>query len=218
MSRSQPLDIENERVKKLLNLKEETEEEKAAGEIVVKTETVDRMFDFIDFDRKPSLWIVVTRPFRRAYRSFKSFRYSLRVFRRWRKMMEEYRPNHIHGFLPFFIWHLEKYIEIEKKHGIAAPECKEYKISTAQEAADIMKRLIADDYDKQYLAAVEEKWGKFPYEKTTYANGSVGFQHLTPDGYDEDMTVAYEKAMTDQEGDLKRLGELMEKNMPDWWA
>ena len=32
---------------------------------------------------------------------------------------------------------------------------------------DILKRLIEDDDDKPYIAAVEEKWGKFPYEKTS---------------------------------------------------
>ena len=80
-----------------------------------------------------------------------------------------------------------------------------------------MQRIIADDYVEVHKKPVEAKWGEFPYEKTTYTNGSVGFQHLTPDGYDEDVNTAYEKANADEQADLKRLGELIEKNMMDWW-
>jgi hypothetical protein len=53
--------------------------------------------------------------------------------------------------------HLELYIEREKKCGISTDECKDYKISTAQEAMDILKRLIDDDYSSPYTDAVEEK-------------------------------------------------------------
>ena len=82
---------------------------------------------------------------------------------------------------------------------------------------DILRRLIEDDYDKQYIAAVKERWGKFPYEKTTYANGSTGFKHLTPDGYDDDYRDALQKGDANEAADLKRLGELVEQNMLDWW-
>ena len=117
-----------------------------------------------------------------------------------------------------FIKHLELYIAREKKCGISTQEYIEYKISTAQEALDILKRIVADEYDSQYIETVEEKWGKFPYEKTTYANGSTRFKHLVPDGYHEDKSAAYEHGHTDGQRDLKRLGEIMEQNMLDWWT
>jgi coenzyme F420-reducing hydrogenase alpha subunit len=113
-----------------------------------------------------------------------------------------------------FVSHLEQYIEFEKKHGAAIQELKDHKIATAREAADIMERLVKDDYAD--TAAVEEKWGKFPYEKTTYADGSVSYRHLTPAGYDEDMRAAYAKARAAIDKDLRRLGEIIERNMMDW--
>ena len=93
----------------------------------------------------------------------------------------------------------------------------EPKIATAREAADIIKRLLADDYACLRREPVEQKWGKYPYKKTTYEDGSIGFEHLTPDGYDREMHEAYEKAAADEKADLKRLGELIEQNMLDWW-
>jgi hypothetical protein len=109
------------------------------------------------------------------------------------------------------------YIDAEKKYGISEETWRDHKISTAKEAIDIMNRLVADDYYSKYTDPVKEKWGKFPYEKTTYANGSTGFQHLTPEGYDDEIRTAYQKGDADEENDLKRLGELMAQNMPDWW-
>ena len=213
MRRSQPVNPE-ERILKRLGIKPETEEEKAAGRVVIKTETVDRMFDF---DYKPSLWVKLSRPFRRFYRRCSVFKRSVKQFWKWRKLFEEYHPWSIAAFLPMFIKHLELYIELEKTRGISTPECIEYKISTAQEAIDIMRRLVEDDYSSVYTDAVEEKWGKFPYEKTTYANGSTGFLHLTPEGYSDDFKTALDKGWEDEQNDLKRLGELIEKNMMDWW-
>ena len=119
--------------------------------------------------------------------------------------------------LQLFIRHLELYIKLETKAGHSTKEWRKYKITTAQEALDILKRLVAEDYDHQYLDAVKTKWGKFPYEKTTYSNGDTGFQHLTPDGYDVEIKEAYEKGNVDEERDLKRLGEIIEQNMMDWW-
>jgi hypothetical protein len=40
---------------------------------------------------------------------------------------------------------------------------------------------------------------------------------LTPEGYDEDQSAAYQKGWADELSDLKRLGEIVEKNMMDWW-
>ena len=213
MHRSQPIDMDNKKLLEKLGLKEETEEEKEAGRTVVKVETVDEMFDF---KYEPTLWNKALRPFRRLKRRLSEFRRSVKHFRVWRKLFEEYYTWNIKAFLPMFIKHLELYIEGEKKHGITTPECKEYKISTAQEAMDILKRLAADEYDTAYIAAVNERWGKFPYEKTTYANGSTGYHHLAPDGYNADRRAAYEKAVEDEERDLKRLGELVEKDMMYW--
>ena len=82
---------------------------------------------------------------------------------------------------------------------------------------DIMKRIVADDYDSVYLDPIEEKWGEFPYEKTTYANGATSYHHLTPEDYEKERREAYDKGHADEEQDLKRLGELIKKNMPDWW-
>ena len=213
MRRSQPI-RDDKAILEKLGIKEETDEEKAAGEKVVKVETVDEMFDFT---YKDTLIRKLLRPFVRLKRHIEARRRSRKNFRKWRSLFAEYYSWDTYSFLPMFIKHLELYIEREKKYGISTKECKEYKISTAQEAADIMKRLVEDDYSSAYHDAVEEKWGKFPYEKTTYANGSTGFRHLTPNGYDTDMHAANEKANADQERDLKRLGELIEKNMPDWW-
>ena len=215
MRRSQPLDESNEKLMKWLGVKEETEEEKAAGKQVVKVETVDSMFDISEF--KPTLWNKAASPFYRFKRHLSLFNRGVKNVWKWRKLFTEYYEWDIRAFLPLFVKHLELYIDGEKKYGIATPECKEYKISTAQEAVDILKRLVADEYETSYFAAVEEKWGKFPYEKTTHANGSTGYLHLTPDGYDVDRHAAYEKAMADEQNDLKRLGELVEKNMLDWW-
>lgn len=215
MRRSQPIDMSNEKLLAKLGIDKETEEQRAAGREVVKVEIVDEMFDFSHL--KPNLWVKTLRPFRRLKIRIGAFKQSVKHFWQWRKLFEDYYPWDIYAFLPLFIKHLELYIECEKKHGIAAPECRDYKISTAQEAADIMKRLVADNYTDSYTDAVEEKWGQFPYEKTTYADGSVGFNHLTPDGYDTDMRAAYEKADKEEQYDLKRLGEIMEENMFDWW-
>jgi len=213
MHRSQPLGLNKEQLAKL-GIVEEIEEERAAGQKVVKVETVDEMFDF---NYKPTAVNIILRPFRRLKAWLANIRHSIKNYCVWRKLFVDYRTWDIHAFLPLFIKHLELYIDGEKKHGISTQECKDYKISTAQEAADILKRLLADEYASAYTDAVEDKWGKFPYEKTTYANGSVGFQHLTPDGYDEERSAAYEKACADEEKDLKRLGEIIEKNMLDWW-
>jgi len=214
MRKSQPIDESNEKLMKFLGIKEETEEEKASGRRVASVQTVDEMFDF---HYAPTFWSKVLRPFRRLKLRLKARKRSTQNFREWRKLFEEYYPWSIDAFLPMFIKHLELYIKHEKKQGIAAPECKAYKIATAQEAMDILERLVADDYDSVYTAIVEEKWGKFPYEKTTFANGSVSFQHLTPDGYDDDKRAAYENGAADAGRDLKRLGELIEQNMLDWW-
>ena len=138
-------------------------------------------------------------------------------YQRWHGLLAAYVPWDIRAFLPLFARHLEDYVAIEKKQGIAAPECREYKIATAQEAVDIIKRLLADEYDSFHREPIEQKWGKYPYRKTTYEDGSVGFEHLTPEGYDLEMHEAYEKASEDEQADLKRLGELMEQNMLDWW-
>lgn len=74
------------------------------------------------------------------------------------------------------------YIDGEKRYGISTEECKDYKISTACEAADIIKRLLDDDYSSNYTKPIEEKWGEFPYEKTTYADGSTSYKHYEPSG------------------------------------
>lgn len=34
---------------------------------------------------------------------------------------------------------------------------------------------------------------------------------------DKEMSDAYKKARSDEERDLRRLGEIIEKNMLDWW-
>ncbi|MCL2301617.1 MAG: hypothetical protein FWC27_15880 [Firmicutes bacterium] len=84
----------------------------------------------------------------------------------------------------------------------------------------IVPAVVALPKDRQELLrrkSVEQKWGKYPYRKTTYEDGSVGFEHLTPDSYDREMHEAYEAASNDEQADLKRLGELMEQNMLDWW-
>ena len=214
MNRSQPIDINNEHVKKL-GLTEELLKKSREEKQVVKTETVDTMFDFPELELNVFQKILV--PFRRIKRRLGDFFRSVKVFRRWRGLFAEYYPLNIHSFLPLFIHHLENYIALEKKHGIATPECKDYKITTAQEAVVILKRLLADDYVSAYHEEVERKWGKFPYKKTTYTDGSVGFEHLTPSGYDDEMHVAYEKAIADEQSDLKRIGEIVEKNMLDWW-
>ena len=143
--------------------------------------------------------------------------WSIKNFFVWRKLIGKYRPWNINSFLPMFLKHLDLYIAGEKRFGYATEECKNYKISTAREAADIIQRLLDDDYVTGYRKAVEEKWGKFPYEKTTYANGSTGFEHLVPEEYDKAMHEAYERAIEDETNDLKRLGEMIEKDMLSWW-
>ena len=214
MRRSQPLDMDNKELLEKLGLKERTEEEKAASRQIVKVETVDKMFDF---DCKPTLWWYIRWPFIKVTRWLKNRKASRTHYRLFRKEFAEYYPFSINSFLPIFIRHLELYIQLEKKAGHSAPEWKEYKISTAQETMDIMKRIVADDYDSVYLDPIEEKWGKFPYEKTTCADGSTSYHHLTPEGYDKERHEAYDKGHADEERDLKRLGELIEQNMLDWW-
>lgn len=214
MRRSQPLDMTNERLLKKLKLRERTEKEEATGRIVVKVETVDEMFDF---DFKDTIGKKIMRPFRRLklrYKNWKNRRDAIRLFK---GQFTEYYPFSIMSGLQLFIRHLELYIQLEKKAGWSAKEWREHKIATAQEAVDILKRIVEEDYDRQYLDALEVKWGKFPYEKTTYANGSTSYNHLTPEGYSEDRRTAYEKAHADRERDLKRLSELVERNMMDWW-
>ena len=104
-----------------------------------------------------------------------------------------------------------------KISSFAEEEFKNYKISTAQEAADIIQRLLDDAYATAYIDAVEEKWGKFPYEKITYANGSTGFKHLAPEEYDKAMQDAHKQAAQDEENDLTRLGAIIKNDMLNWW-
>jgi len=214
MNRSQPIDM-NSAAAKRLGLTEETLQRANEDRKIVKTETVDNMFDFAR--HKPGFSAILLRPLRRMKKRLDDRRRAKQCWRRWRGLLTEYKPWDIRAFLPLFVKHLEDYISIEKKHGVAAPECREYKIATAQEAADIIKRLLADDYTSLRREPVEQKWGKYPYRKTTYEDGSVGFEHLTPDGYDQEMHEAYEAADADEQADLKRLGELIEQNMLDWW-
>jgi hypothetical protein len=214
MRRSQPLDMNNKELLKRLGYKDKTAEEEALSRQVVKVETVDEMFDF---DWKPNLWWYLRWPFGKVKVWLKNRKSSRKHYSYFRKEFVEYYPFSILSFLPIFIRHMELYIKLEKKIGHSAPEWKDHKIATAQEAVDIMKRLVADDYDSVYLDPIKEKWGKFPYEKTTYADGSTGYHHLTPEEYDKETREAYEKAHVDEERDLKRLGELIEKNMLDWW-
>jgi len=205
--RCQPID------EKYFADKEETEEEKAAGWQVVKKEIVYEMFDFHD-----TVIIKISRSFYRMKESFKNFGHGKKNYLVWRKLLQGYYPwDTCSCFLPMFIKHLELYIDLEKKEGHSTQECIDYKISTAQETVDILRRLVEDDYSSKYIDAVEKKWGKFPYEKTTFANGSVSSKRLTPDWYISKMHKAHKKADADEERDLQRLGELMSQNMLDWW-
>jgi len=204
----------NEKLLKKLGIKEETEEEKAAGQKVVKVETVDEMFDF---KYKDTIAKKIMRPFRRLKMRYKNWKTRRKAIRLFKEQLTDYYPWSIMPGLQLFIRHLELYIKLETKAGHAAKEWRDYKITTAQEALDILKRIVAEDYDRQYLDEVETKWGKFPYEKTTYANGSTGYKHLTPEGYEAERRTAYEKGHADEERDLKRLGELVTQNMMDWW-
>jgi len=213
MHRSQPLDLSKEQLTKL-GIVEETEEQKAAGRQVVKVETVDGMFD-LGF--KPTIFDRALQPFQRVKKMIEDTKRSVTNHFLWRKQLSEYYPWDIQAFLPMFTRHLELYVNVEQKSGHSTQEWREYKISTAQETIDILKRLTKDNYSSVYTDVINERWGKFPYEKTTYANGSVGFRHLTPEGYNEEIRIAYEKARADEEKDLKRLGEIVEQHMLDWW-
>ena len=217
MNRSQPIDM-NSAMTKRLGLTKEALQRADDDRKIVKTETVDDMFPFAE--RKPCFFTILLRPlrlFRRMKTLLDERRRARQCYRHWHGLLAGYVPWDIRAFLPLFARHLEDYIAIEKKQGMAAPECREHKIATAQEAADIIKRLLADEYDSLRREPVEQKWGKYPYRKITYEDGSVGFEHLTPEGYDLEMHEAYEKAAEDEQADLKRLGELMEQNMLDWW-
>jgi len=164
---------------KKLGIKEQTEEEKAAGRQVIKVETVDRMFEF---KYKDTIVKKILRPFRRLRNRYNEWRRRHKCYRLFKEQLTEYYLWSIMSFLPLFIRHLELYIQLEKKHGHSAQEWRDYKISTAQEALDIIRRLVDENYNNQYLELVEAKWGEFPYKKTTYANGNTGFEHMTPDG------------------------------------
>ena len=214
MNRSQPIDM-NSTLAKRLGLTEEALQRASEDRKTVKTETVDDMFCFADY--KPSCLNMLLRPFRKMKMRLDGNRRVRQCCRRWRGLLADYYLWDIRAFLPLFVKHLEDYIAIEKKHSIATPEYREYKIATAREAVDIINRLLAEDYASLRREPIEQKWGKYPYKKTTYENGSVGFEHLTPDGYDQQIHEAYEKAVADEQADLKRLGELIEQNMLDWW-
>ena len=134
MRRSQPVGLNKEQLEKL-GIVEETEEQKAAGRQVVTVEIVDEMFKFEYKDTIPKK---ILRPFRRMKRWLARTKHSIKNYFVWRKLFEEYYPWDIHAFLPLFIKHLELYIDREKTHGISTQECKDYKISTAQEAAEIL--------------------------------------------------------------------------------
>jgi|GEM_PF-3201648 len=213
MNRSQPIDINSEFAKKL-GLTEEQAETSGLEKEIIKTEIVDSMFDFSDY--KPNLIKKALAPFRRANRRLRIFLRSSKISRQWRGLFNEYYSLDIRSFLPMFVHHLERYIALEKKHGMSTQEWKEYKLTTAQEAVDILNRLIANDYDAMYTGMVTQKWGNFPYEKATYSDGSVGLNHLTPEGYDAEMRTAYEQSAAEERRDLKRLGEIVERNMLDW--
>ena len=215
LHKSQPLNESKELLEKL-GIKEETEEERIAGRKVLKEEIVDSMFGDWDLDCKPTLWDKIRWFFPRLNEHFRNKRWGIKNYFKLRKQLEEYRPWDIRAFLPFFVKHLEVYIDIEKKYGYATQKCKDYKISTAQEAVDILKRILDEEYVTPYRDEVEKKWGKFPYKKTTYV-ASVGYEHLTPKGYDEEISAAYKKAMEDEQNDLKRLGEIIQKDMLAWW-
>jgi hypothetical protein len=218
MARTQPL-RDDERLYKKLGLKEPTEEERELGKKVVSVTVVDDMFeDLLSRPRKRRSFVSkLTSPYHRFKKRIKDTRHMLRNLWRWRGLFKEYYPWDIHCFLPMFVKHLELYIELEKKHGMSTEEWIEHKTSTAQEALDIINRIMEDDYNRQYLDAVDEKWGNFPYERTKYANGSTGYKQLCPKEYEDARSEAYEQGQADEDRDLKRLGELIEKYMLDWW-
>ena len=213
MLRSQPISSD-EKVLKRLGLVLPSEDDYANRE-TVQVETVNEMFEF---DYTVPWWRRTISPLFRLRIRISNIWHSLKRFSEWRKLFEDYRPMDIYAFLPLYIHHLEMFIAFENSRGISTKEHTEYKTGTAQEAIDIMRRLVEDDYDSAHTSIVEEKWGKFPYEKTTYSDGSVAFEHLAPDEYNQDMRAAYEKAAADAKQDLERLGELTKDNMVDWWV
>lgn len=212
MTRSQPL---NPKLLKKLGIHEETEEERIAGQRVIKTEIVDSMFDFSN--KKTTMLDKLGFVSWRLKTCYSNIKWSARNLFTWYSIISKYRPWDIHYFLPIFVKHLELCIAHEKRFGHSTEECKNCKISTAQEAVDIIKRIIDNDYVSKYRDAVDNKWGKFPYKKTTYANGNKGYEHLAPEGYNNELHAAYEKATDDETKDLEKLGELIKMDMLNWW-
>jgi hypothetical protein len=210
MFKTQPLELNEMQLEKL-GIIEVSEEEKALGRKVLKTEFVDEMFDFSG--HRISIGRRIGWCFQRWHTNYMDLKWSIKNHFSLRKVINQYRPWDIDSFLPIFVKHLDVYIEIENRFGYATQECKNYKITTAQETADILKRLIEDEYMSNCITEVEEKWGKFKYEKETFANGSVSFKHLTPAQYDEELSILYDNAQKEQKNDLNRLGELISY----WW-
>jgi hypothetical protein len=218
MSKTQP-SRDDEKLHKALGLEEPTEEELELRRQVVSVKIVDEMFDDIlgEIEEKPSLSSRIFSSLHRAKEHLRDTAHMLRNLWRWRSLFKAYYPWDINRFLPLFVKHLELYIEHEKTQGVSTEAWIEHKTSTAQEAVDILKRLMDDDYEARHLKTVKDKWGQFPYEQTRYGDGSTSYKHLTPEGYDAEITAAYEKGQADENRDLKRLGELIEKYMLDWW-
>ncbi|MDR0964114.1 MAG: hypothetical protein LBM60_05825, partial [Clostridium sp.] len=187
MYKSQPVS-NDKKILDRLGLSDILAEERAADRTVVKVEHVDEMFDFSD--KKISLTQKILGVFRRLKLKMEDRRRGLKNYRRFKDVLENYYPYSTYSFLRIFMRHLETYINFEKKYGISEETWKEHKITTAQEAIDIMNRLVDDDYYSKYTAPVMDKWGKLPYEKITYENGDKGFKHLTPEGYDEEIRAA----------------------------
>ena len=212
--RSQPIELSKEKLIKL-GIEEKNEDEERKERKIIKTEIVDDMLDFSDHRITPFIrirWFL-----RHISDKWFDIKWDIRNYFVWKKVISHHRPWDIRCFFPLFEKHLELYIDTEKRYGIAVKECRDYKIATAQEALDIIKRLLVDDYSSVYTDTVKDKWGKFPYEKRTYEDGSISFKQLTPEEYDAEYSEALKNAVADEEKDLKRLGEIIEKNMLDWW-
>ena len=151
MFRSQPIELSKEKLKKL-GIEEKSRDEELKERKAIKTEIVDDMFDCSDCRITPlrrMRW-----SFRRIIDKWFNIKWDIKNYFVWRKVIARHRPWDIHCFLPLFEKHLELYIDTEKRYGIAAKECKDYKIATAQDALDIIKRLLADDYSSIYTDAV----------------------------------------------------------------
>jgi hypothetical protein len=104
---------------------------------------------------------------------FYDTKYAIRNYFKWRRTIRKLRPWEGHsGLISVMQAHLKDYIEIEEKYGHAEENYKNYKIATAKETLEILKRMQeSDNYSDKRIDDVKSRYPDYKSLNTKYLNG-----------------------------------------------